>query len=192
MPRKSVKEAIVVAAVDTLHRRGFNATGVQDITAAAGVPKGSFYNHFDSKEALGVEALDRYWQRGLQALEKLSDPETPPLARLRAYFERLREVARDNRYEAGCMIGNLAVEMSDQSRPFRDRLALLFAAWTRSIETCVRDGQADGSIRTDLDPGAVAAFLLNAWEGAVLRAKADKDDAAFAAFDTFIFTTLRP
>src|SRR6266436_3990981 len=62
MPRASTKEQIVTAAVETLHMKGFNATSVEDITNAAKVPKGSFYNHFKSKEDLAVEALDRYWQ----------------------------------------------------------------------------------------------------------------------------------
>ncbi len=190
MPRPSVREQIVVAAVETLHQRGFNATSVQDITDAAKVPKGSFYNHFDSKEALAVEALERYWQVVLRNLASLGDEATPPLERLKTYFRRIGQVARDADFGPGCMVGNMGAEMAAQSRPVRDRLSIILAAWSRSIESCIRDAQADGSIRSDLDPRTIAAFLLNSWEGAVMRSKVDRDASAFEAFEQVVFTSL--
>jgi TetR/AcrR family transcriptional regulator, transcriptional repressor for nem operon len=187
MPRPSVKEEIVEAALKVLHQRGFNATGVQDITDAAGVPKGSFYNHFESKEALGVEALERYWQGALNGLEILKDTRTVPVARLKAYFRGLNDLARKLKYRPGCMIGNLSIEMSDQSPAIRERLAGILARWSLAIEACVKEAQADSSLRRDLDAGAMAAFLLNSWEGAVLRSKVDRSDAAFMAFEKIVF-----
>lgn len=192
MPRKNVKEEIVVAAVDALHRAGFHATGVQDITAAAGVPKGSFYNHFESKEALGVEALDRYWQGAVAWLDVLSKPDTTAFKRLKIYFRGLTRAIEDENYDTGCMIGNFAIEMSASSRPIRDRLAMLFASWSRAIETCVKEAQAEGSMRRDMDARTIASFLLNSWQGAMLRAKADKDGSAFATFEAVAFKALKP
>jgi TetR/AcrR family transcriptional regulator, transcriptional repressor for nem operon len=192
MPRESVKEQIIDAAVETLHRKGFNGTSVQDITDAAKVPKGSFYNHFDSKEELAVEALDRYWQWVLAGLRPLSDATTPPAGRLRQYFRHLAERGRTREYRTGCMIGNMSTEMPDQSRLVRERLAVVLGAWSRAIESCVRDAQADGSIRRDLDAKTIAAFLLNSFEGAILRSKVDRDAAAFAAFEDVVFTALAP
>ena len=190
MPRPSVKEEIVQAALKVLHQRGFNATGVQDITAAAGVPKGSFYNHFESKEALGLEALERYWQGALNSLDALKDEDVRPVARLKAYFRKLNELARKFKYRPGCMIGNLSVEMSDQSPMIRERLAIILAKWSRAIEQCVKEAQVEGSMRRDLDAKAIAAFLLNSWEGAVMRAKVDRNDVSFDQFEKIVFTSL--
>jgi TetR/AcrR family transcriptional regulator, transcriptional repressor for nem operon len=190
MPRPSVKEEIVQAALKVLHQRGFNATGVQDITDAAGVPKGSFYNHFESKEALGLEALERYWQGALVSLEMLKDEDVPPVARLKAYFRKLNELARKFKYRPGCMIGNFSVEMSDQSPMIRERLAIILAKWSRAIEQCVKAAQIDGSVRRDLEPKAIAAFLLNSWEGAVMRAKVDRSDVPLDQFEKIAFTSL--
>jgi TetR/AcrR family transcriptional repressor of nem operon len=192
MTRESVKEKIIVAAVEGLHRKGFNGTSVQDITDAAKVPKGSFYNHFESKEELAVAALDRYWQGVLAGLRPLSDPRTPPIDRLKHYFRRLAERGRAREYRTGCMIGNMSTEMPDQSRMVRERLAVVLAAWSRAIESCVREAQADGSIRSDLDAGTVAAFLLNSFEGAIMRSKVDKHAASFVAFEDVVFTALAP
>ena len=63
MARPNVRERLLDAGVEIFHRCGFNGCGVQEITEAAGVPKGSFYNHFASKEALGAAVLDRYWHQ---------------------------------------------------------------------------------------------------------------------------------
>src|SRR5262249_24318548 len=64
VPRPGLREQLLAAGLATFHERGFNATSVQDITDAAGAPKGSFYNHFESKEALAAEAVRRYAERG--------------------------------------------------------------------------------------------------------------------------------
>ena len=84
----------------------------------------------------------------------------------------------------------MAAEMSDQSRPIRERLAIVMAAWTRGIESCVRDAQADNSMRRDIDAKLIAAFLLNAWEGTAMRTKVDKDSGALEAFEKVVFTAL--
>jgi TetR/AcrR family transcriptional regulator, transcriptional repressor for nem operon len=190
MARASTKEQIIVAAVETLHQKGFNGTSVQDITEAAHVPKGSFYNHFDSKETLAVEALERYWQKVLNGLSTLSDEKTPPAVRLKRYFHYLNDVARQAEYRTGCMIGNMSAEMPDQSRAVRERLAVLLAAWSRAIESCVREAQADGTMRRDMEARTIATFLLNSWEGAMMRAKVDKDAVAMTAFMDVAFGAL--
>jgi TetR/AcrR family transcriptional repressor of nem operon len=190
MPRESLKEPILAAALKVLHQRGFNATGVQDITEAAGVPKGSFYNHFESKEALGIEALERYWQGASNSLKALEDKEVAPVLRLKAYFHKLNVMARKFEYRPGCFIGNLGAEMSDQSPAFRKRLAVIFGVWSRAIESCVKEAQADGSMRRDLDARTIASFLLNSWEGAVLRSKVDRGPEPLEAFEKVVFTAL--
>jgi TetR/AcrR family transcriptional repressor of nem operon len=165
---------------------------VQDITDAANVPKGSFYNHFNSKEELAVAALDRYWQGLLGRLGPLSDAKTPAVDRLKRYFRDLGERGRAREYRAGCMIGNMSTEMAGQSDMMRERLAIVLAAWSRAIESCVRDAQAEGAMRRDLDAKAIASFMLNAWEGAVTQSKVDRDTAPLAAFEDVVFTVLAP
>jgi TetR/AcrR family transcriptional repressor of nem operon len=193
MPKVSQRERILDAAMQALYEQGFNATGVQDIAAAAGVPKGSFYNHFESKEVLGAAALDRYFQeRTCERMRVLSDTTLAPLTRLQRYFDSLSAMLATKDYVGGCMIGNLSAELADHSRLLRDRLASHFAGWTRTLETCVREAQEQGEMRADLRAPAIAAFLLNSWEGAVLRARVERSNAPFDDFMTVVFATLRP
>jgi TetR/AcrR family transcriptional regulator, transcriptional repressor for nem operon len=190
MPKPNVREQIVVAGLEILQRRGFNGCGVQDITNAAGVPKGSFYNHFESKEALGVAALDRYWQIAGDRLRMLSDDRVPPIDRLRGYFESLAGTMTGLGYTGGCLIGNFSIELADQSRLVRDRLAAVLAAWTQAIETCIREAQRAGAVRSTLDAGTLATFVLGAWQGSMMRVKVDKDDTAFRQFMAVVFTDI--
>lgn len=190
MPRPSLREQIVDAALNTLYRQGFNGSGVQEITDAARVPKGSFYNHFESKEAIAIAALDRYWEGAHSSLDLLRDESAPPLERLRRYFEALTAVMVKSRYRKGCMIGNFATELSDQSPAIRKRLAAIFAEWSKAIGNCIDEAKRSGSVRRDIDAGLTAGFLLNAWEGTVLRAKVDKNDNAYKQFMAVTFTAI--
>jgi TetR/AcrR family transcriptional repressor of nem operon len=190
MPKPSVREEIVGAALKTLHAKGFNGTSVQDITDAAEVPKGSFYNHFKSKEDLAAEVLDRYWEKAQVSLGLLTDEKVPPLERLKQYFRYLAAIAKRGEFRRGCFIGNMASEMPEHSPLLREKLGVLFAAWTKAIESCVNEAQANGSLRRDLDASATATFLLNAWEGALMRSKVDRNARSFAAFEDIVFTAL--
>ena len=190
MARPDIKENIAQAALKVLHQRGFNATGVQDITDAAGIPKGSLYNHFESKEDLGVEALDRYWQKSLAALEILKDPRLDPCTRLKVYFRELDRISVVSQYRLGCMIGNMSVEMSDQSALMRDRLASIFEEWIQRLAMCVSAAQKDGGLRNDIDADTIANFLVNTWEGAVLRAKVDRNGKAQQIFEDLVLENL--
>jgi TetR/AcrR family transcriptional repressor of nem operon len=174
-----------------LHQHGFNSTGVQEITDAAGVPKGSFYNHFDSKEEYGAEVLGRYWeQRASRALALLSDESRPPLDRLRAYVMARTSGESGGEFEKGCMIGNFAAELSGQSRIVRDRLATVFAAWTRMLASCIAEAQRSGAMPQALDPDTLAAFLIDAFEGAVLRAKVERNPAPLRRFREVVLNKL--
>jgi TetR/AcrR family transcriptional regulator, transcriptional repressor for nem operon len=189
MARTNVRQKIVDAGLKVLIQKGFNGSGVQDITAAAGVPKGSFYNHFESKEALGAEIVERY-ARESPRRKALKDTTLPPLERLRRHFAGLNKMYADLGYGRGCLLGNFSAELSDQSPLIRERLGALSASWTKDIEDAVRDAQADGSVSSATDPADLAAFLLDAYEGALLRARVEKSGAPLERFVTIAFTRL--
>src|SRR5215470_5285288 len=104
--KPNVREQLLDTGLQVLHERGFNATSVQDITEAAGVPKGSFYNHFESKEDLGAEVVLRYLESSNKTRAVLRHPKLSPYARLRKYFEGLVQVAEKKEFCGGCLLGN--------------------------------------------------------------------------------------
>jgi len=188
MPRPSSRDHLIESALETMHRQGFNGTAVQDITDAAGLPKGSFYNYFRSKEALAAEVIDRYRKEDEARVRVLGDESISPVERLRRYFASLASNLVEQNYERGCLMGNFSTELADHSRLIRDRLSSNFAGWSRQIEGCIRDGQKAGEVSRDIDPRVLTDFLLNSFEGAILRMKVEKDGSPLDDFMTLIFS----
>ncbi len=190
MPRPSLREQLLEAGLQTLHQKGFNATSVQDITDAAGAPKGSFYNHFESKEALAIEALQAYVDRGRPRREILGDTKLPPLRRLRKYFEASIDAAVGAGFSAGCLLGNFSAELSPQSTAIRKRLGEVLSAWSDRIAAVIAEAQKAGAISTKGSPKELARFVIDAWEGAMLRAKVVKDREPLDLFLDVTFTRI--
>jgi TetR/AcrR family transcriptional repressor of nem operon len=186
MGRPSVRHLIVDAGLRVFLRGGFTASSVQDITDEAGVPKGSFYNHFESKEALGTEIVDLYAEGGPRRVD-LKDKLQLPLERLRRHFSGLNEMYIGSDFTKGCLLGNFSAELSDASPPIRERLCALFERWTREIEDAIAEAQKRGEVPTQTSASDLAAFLLDAYEGAILRARVEKSTAAFDRFMTLAF-----
>jgi TetR/AcrR family transcriptional repressor of nem operon len=180
MARANVREKIVQAGLDQFHRVGFNGSSVEDITNLAGVPKGSFYNHFKSKEELAIEVIDRYVEHTPHAL--LSNTAAPPLKRLKAYFAALTEEFVNSGYKKGCLLGNFSSEMADHSDAVRRRLQTAFDNWTRRLAGVIRDAQKAGEVDARMKPEQLAGALLSAWEGALLRARVGGDAAPLKEF----------
>lgn len=189
MPKPNVREQLMEAGLRTLHTQGFNGCAVQDITQAAGVPKGSFYNHFESKEALAMAALELFWMNGTARRELLADTSIEPVERLRRHFQMLSSALEKTNFKRGCMIGNFSSEMS-QNTDFRERLVKMYSDWTDALENCIKEADAAGALKVPMPSRTIAAFLVNAWEGAVLRSKVELNGAAFDDFEKVIFASL--
>ena len=188
MARQSKREEIAQAALREFHERGFNATGISDITVAAGAPKGSFYNHFASKEECALEALARY--AGGLRFDLLTTPGRPALERLRAHFEFLGQDTTDSGFAKGCLVGNFSAEVADHSTDLRAAVKGGFDQWASLISQVLTEAQAAAEVSGSLDAGATAVFILSAWEGTLLTARAQKSPAPFEAFFTTVFDVI--
>jgi TetR/AcrR family transcriptional repressor of nem operon len=191
MPRPSSRDRILTAGRDVIHRHGFSASGVAEITAAAGVPKGSFYNHFESKEAFACAALDDYWEQGGPACQVLSGDKPAP-ERVRAHFKALDRLVSTDSYAAGCMLGNFAIEAGPLSETLRKHVAAHYARWTAQLAACLEDGQKAGNISATLPAETLARFLIGAWHGAVQRAKVERNARPTATFHKTLSILLEP
>jgi TetR/AcrR family transcriptional regulator, transcriptional repressor for nem operon len=189
---RDIRERLLHAGVETFGRLGFNGCSVQDITDAAGVPKGSFYNHFESKEALAAAALRQYWADGAcDRLRTLQSTEPSPRARLLIYFDQVISDIAAQQFRCGCLAGNMAAELSDHSPLIAEQLSSIFAGWNRQVSDCIAAAQQAGEMKPDADPEALAAFILNAWEGAVLRARIEKGERPLRQFRDVLSQLLR-
>ena len=180
MARPSVRPQLVEAALEQFHARGFHNCSVDDITKAAGVPKGSFYNHFASKDALAVEALQQYQQRSVW--RTTDDADLPPLIRLRHRYEAMREVLIERGFTRGCLIGNMGTELADLNPDVRAEVQASLDYRSKATTELLRAAQVAGDLAPHHDPDVLGPFLVNAWEGVVTRTKVCKSTKAMDEF----------
>jgi TetR/AcrR family transcriptional repressor of nem operon len=191
MPRANVRDQLIHSAVEVFHARGFNGCSVQDIVDSAGVPKGSFYNHFDSKEALGVEVVRAYtalvgtYVVEAGAADILSGAGTP-LERIRAYFEAVIEQNVSCGVRKGCLLGNFATELAPHSAEIAKAVTDALDNWSAAVAQALTRAQEAGQVSEDADVSALAHYLVDGYEGAAARAKLIGDRAPM---DEFIRTT---
>ena len=178
------------AGMKSFIEHGYHACSVQDITQAAGVPKGSFYNHFESKEVLAAEAVREYQEQKRVLLDILRDQKLAPLRRLRKYFESVNQAAVEAKFSTGCLLGNFAAELSSQSPVICERVGEAFARWSDDVAAVIAEAQKAGAISRNFSSKALAEFVIHAWEGAMLRAKVQKDRAPLDLFLKVTFSRI--
>jgi TetR/AcrR family transcriptional regulator, transcriptional repressor for nem operon len=176
------RQALLDAGVTMLLAGGFSRTSVDDIARAAGVPKGSFYYYFKTKEVLASAAVARYADQDAVQRDRMLTIDGPALDRLRRYFEDIIDALETKGFAGGCLFGNLGLEAADHSVMLRDTISDGLAKWTEVIAAVIAQAIAAGDVR----PGVAAQD--SAWEGALLRARVEQSarplravlDAAFA------------
>jgi TetR/AcrR family transcriptional repressor of nem operon len=174
---RSTRDAILDAASRLILVRGYSATSIDDVLRESTVGKGNFYYYFKSKEDLAHAILDRV-VRGFvdRTLEPcFSDPAPSRLGQIRCFLDHLVSAQRDSACVGGCMMGNLASELSDVHEGFRARLAEVFGHWERRLTTALAEGQQRGEVVAGCQSAAVAQFLVASLEGAILMTKLTKD-----------------
>jgi len=185
------REMLLRAGVEVLTEKGFCATGIEEILRGAGIPKGSFYHYFDSKEAFGAELIDRYGTYFSHKLQRhFCNELLSPLERLRAFVADAQSGMARYGYTRGCLIGNLGQEMGALPAAYGGRLSAVFSDWQERVAHCLLAAQAAGEISPSLDCEQYAAFFWIGWEGAVLRAKLERQPVALRIFSDVFFAGL--
>jgi len=191
MSKEKTKDLLLEAGKKTFLEKGYNNSGIESILQAAGVPKGSFYYYFGSKEDFGLQVLDRFAECIGERQERiLGDLSVPAVDRLRNYCEAVFEVLESDHCRKGCLVGNLSQEMADQSEVFRARLEEIFENWVDRYAACLSEAQQAGELGPDLDVHELAEFWLNSWQGAILRAKTMRSGAPLRTFLAVMFGTI--
>lgn len=177
-----VREEILKTAQTIMSGKGFSAVGLNEILAAAGVPKGSFYHYFRSKEAFGEALLQRYFDSYLESMDEMfREPGLDGAERLMRYWRNWLTTQTACDPQSKCLVVKLAAEVADFSEGMR---GVLFRGTTRIIKrlaVVIEDGVADQSLAVDDDPFRLAEALYQLWLGASVLAKITKDDAPVKA-----------
>jgi TetR/AcrR family transcriptional repressor of nem operon len=187
LAKKGIRERIVDAASRRFHEFGYNATGIQDIVDSAGIPKGSFYAHFKSKEALGLEVLATDADV-TQATLDLSD-DKPPLERLQDHFKMLASDYYRLKYRSGCLLGDFASELSSNPK-FRQATLHHMTVWSANIAEVLGQAQVRGDVSKEREIDTLARYLLDSFLGSALRVRMSRSQEPFQEFLNISFGIL--
>ena len=173
----ATRDQILNAAARLIHVPGYHSTSLDDVLRESGVGKGNFYYYFKSKEDLGYAIIDRITRGFVERTlgPSFQDADADPVGQIRTFLDRVLDAQRQRNCVGGCVMGNLASELSDVHEGFRQRLASLFVIWRTHLADAVRRGQARGQLRADVDAGRLAQFLVAGLEGSILLSKVTKD-----------------
>ena len=191
MVKRNVKGVLIEKGAEIIYMRGFNNTGINDILKAAGVPKGSFYHYFKDKEDFGVQLVDFFLARFLDSADTyLSRNAQSWLQALQDFFHSFLLFFESNQFRGGCPVANFSLEMSDLNENIRKKLEEAFEKMHHRVALFLENARDHGELSDDTDTGALANFVLNCWEGALLRVKVSKSGAPMELFEGFVFNKM--
>ena len=171
-PTNDIRQHILNTAQLIMGCRGFSAVGLNEILRTAGVPKGSFYHYFASKEAFGVVMLEAYFSGYMAHLDTmLGHQETPAAQRLMAYWTHWLETQMDDTPTSKCLVVKLGAEVCDLSESMRTELLSGTDRIIKRLTDCIEEGIADTSLKPEADAKATAQALYQMWLGASVLAK---------------------
>jgi TetR/AcrR family transcriptional repressor of nem operon len=174
MPRREIdtRQNILETAQRIMAHKGFAAVGLNEILAEAGVPKGSFYHYFTSKDAFGEALLKAYFDDYLAVMDRISsEPGKNSAGHVMEYWQRFYDLQSVDDCQGRCLVVKLGAEVSDLVRHNEDCAERRNTGIVDRIEKMIAGGIEDGSLSTDGSPHAIAEALYDAWLGASVMAK---------------------
>ena len=172
------KDYILSRGMNIMRDRGYNGTSVKDIVSAAGIPKGSFYSYFESKEDFAVKALDKYFKEFIdEVITVLNDTSKSNKERLIAHYEnRVKVMLTRPEFKNGCIANSLGDEMGNHSESIRQAIIKKESFVKKKLTEIVQKGQEKGEINNQLAAESLINVIEDAWKGAIITRKEYQND----------------
>lgn len=174
---EQTKQTLLDVGLSLFQQKGFNATGIQEIATMADIPKGSFYNYFSSKEDFGVAVIRYYTELGTTEWTKRLDAATQnddSYKALSKVFLDITEKYKCAEVKKGCLLGNLAAEISEVSEECRMALQQSVNEYKTILGERLLVGQQLGKVRSDVSAERLADLVWDCWQGSLLRMQIEK------------------
>ena len=185
--KTEIRDKILDAGVDIIAKKGFNGIGIQEILNEVHIPKGSFYHYFKSKEDFGIQVIKKHSEDSLVYINSfLEDTSLSPLQRIYSLFEDVQKIYLKKDFKEGCLLGNCSTELGGQKTSFSSTLENEFLKMEDEFIKCLEEAQTLGELKTDYSTEDLASFIVNGWEGALLRMKASRNLEPMKKFVEFL------
>lgn len=165
----SKKQEIIRISREVIHSKGYQATSVSDIMAAANIGKGQFYHYFQSKHDLGlavVEDLVKDWEG--QLIIGILNTSDDPVTKLNQMLKWAETSHAEMEIKYGCAMGNLAIEMSAQNEEFRVKIEEFFNHWVNSVADILTEMIENHHLDESINPKKNAESIVAMIEGGIL------------------------
>jgi TetR/AcrR family transcriptional repressor of nem operon len=167
-----IRGRLLDVGLKTFAHCGYHGTGIKEIVDGAGVPKGSFYNYFKSKEEFGIEVIRCHSIEFWETWTECFDPEgADPLKALLNCFDRMITEHAECTVHRCSIVGNLAAELCAQSLPCQSTLQAVVDDWGAKLAAQLLRAQEQGLARTDLSDKELATLFWDIWHGTLHRVK---------------------
>ncbi|PZU99988.1 MAG: TetR family transcriptional regulator [Pseudanabaena sp.] len=167
---KRTREDILNSTIDLVHRQGLQSTGLKELFIVSETSSGSFYNYFQSKDEFAHALIDFQWQQIRDNIFlSTSEVNNDPIQRLLLTLEKIEVKHLQEINCAGCLLGNLIVDLAEYDKAFREHLQKVFDEWQSLFSQMLRDGKEQ--LRDQIDPDLLAEQILTMIEGVLLIAR---------------------
>ena len=194
-PRLSheTKTRLLDEGIASLIEQGYHGTGIKEVLEHVNVPKGSFYNYFESKEHFGAEVIRHYAAQFFNRLDsQLGKTKVDALSALKKFFKQAIRRFDESDHACGCLLGNLGAEVGANSELCREALAKSMQDAQRRFAAAIKRAQEQGTVRKDISADDLAEFLWNSWEGALIRMKIENSVQPLRKFCVMVFDKFLP
>ncbi|TYA71532.1 TetR/AcrR family transcriptional regulator [Seonamhaeicola marinus] len=184
----TTKENLLQKGAELFLLQGYHATGIGEITNAIDVSKGSFYNHFKKKEKFVVQILDDFGTvLAKEHTDALSDIKYTPFNRIVVFYEeKINKVIHSEQFLKGCLISNMCQEIADKSDMIAQSIDKAYVGMHKALKNCLEEAKKSNQITDNVDTDLMAEFIINSWNGALMRVKASRNSKALDAFLEFL------
>lgn len=186
---KDIRAALIRSGMESMTKHGYISSNLESVLKKEGIPKGSFYYYFKSKEDFGREVISCYASFFAYKLDKylLNESVPSPVERLKLFYEDARQGMAKYHFERGCLIGELMQEESLLPDGYNAVLNEILTLWQDKVARCLEQAQQIKEIKQGIDCWELAYFFWIGWEGAVMRAKLVKDPQPLDIFIKLFF-----
>ncbi len=173
----NTKMALIRSGVEAMTINGYVSSNIENILKKVGVPKGSFYYYFKSKEDFGKAIIESYDSFFRYKLDKhlLNESIELPLSRIKSFYEDAKLSMAKYNFDRGCLIGELTQEESLLPEGYSTLLVDILQSWQQKIAICLQQAQKIKEIKSNVNCEELAVFFWLGWEGAVTRSKLIKN-----------------
>lgn len=176
MDKKNIKKNMIIEkSIGLMYLNGYNGTSVKDITDAAGIPKGSFYNYFLGKEQYAIDAINFYEENINCLVETLDNDSLEPLDRIKKFYKEKIKILEKRGVEYGCFVGNLSEEVGNNNENISKRADEFHKKIESVIVKNLIIAEKENMLKKNVSAKILGDFILISWQGALLRAKVAKN-----------------